>query len=332
MKKSRAKKKKPALKMNHGINTNTKIRIIGVGGAGCNAISRMAKCNIKGVDLIAINCDAADLKKIQADKKIQIGKKLTQGFGAGMKPEVGRRAAQEDKEEIIQALSESDIVFVVSGLGGGTGTFGSSVVAEIAKGLGALTIAVVVLPFSFEGQQRSRIAKTGLTELKERVDAIITIPNDKIVTQLKDDETVLGAFWASDEILRQAVQGISDLIVVPGLINLDFADIKSVMENSGPVLFGVGQGRGEKRIEEALNAALNSPFLNSSLKGAKGLLFNISGGDDLSLSEVKEAADIITKNAEKNAKIIFGVIQDSAVYKNGTVKITVIATGLGGNE
>lgn len=308
--------------------SQTRIRIVGIGGAGCNAISRMSKCNIKGVDLIAINCDISDLKKITADRKIQIGNELTKGFGAGMKPEVGRKSAIENKEQITASLKGSDIIFIVSGMGGGTGTFASSVVADIAKKAGALTIAVVFMPFSFEGQQRSKIAKAGLEELRANVDAIITIPNDKITKQLKEDETVSSAFWASDEILRQAVQGISDLIVLPGLINLDFADIKSIMENSGPVLFGVGVGRGEKKIEEALNAALNSQFIDSSIKGAKGLLFNISGGDDLTLDEVKYAAEKIKETADKNAKIVFGAIQDGEMFKEGTVKITIIATGV----
>lgn len=310
----------------------TKIRIIGVGGAGCNAISRMAKCGIRGVDLISINCDVADLKKIDCDKKIQIGKELTKGLGAGMKPEIGRKAAEENKSEIIEALKDSDIVFVTAGLGGGTGTYASGVVAEIAKEIGALTIAIVVLPFSFEGQQRLRIAKLGLADLKTKVDAIIVIPNDKIIGQVDKEKTVLSAFWASDEILRQAVQGISDLIVIPGLINLDFADIKAIMKNSGPVLFGVGEGMGERRVEEAVNAALNSPFLNASIKGATGLLFNISGGNDLSLEEVREAAQMITQNINSQAKIVFGAIQDEGKFKQGKVKITVIATGVEQND
>lgn len=314
------------------MSQGTKIRIVGVGGAGCNAISRMSKCNIQGVDLIAINCDITDLKKIKADQKIQIGKELTQGFGAGMKPEIGRKSAVEDKLQIEESLKGSDIIFIAAGMGGGTGTFASSVVADVAKKTGALTIAVVFMPFSFEGQQRMKIAKAGLAELKEVVDAIITIPNDKIIGKLKEDQTVQEAFWASDEILRQAVQGISDLIVLPGLINLDFADIKSIMENSGPVLFGVGIGRGEKKIEEALDLALNSPFINNSIKGAKGLLFNISGGDDLTLEEVKTAAEMIKDNADRNAKIVFGAIQDNNMFKDGTVKITIIATGVNQNE
>lgn len=310
----------------------TKIRIVGVGGAGCNAISRMFKWNIRGVDLIAVNCDVTDLKKVNAHKKLQIGKTLTQGLGAGMKPEVGRKAAEENRSEIAQTLSDSDIVFVAAGMGGGTGTLASGVIAEVAKAMGALTIAVVVLPFAWEGQHRIRIAKQGLNDLRSKVDAIIVIPNDKIIDHNKKDQTVQDAFFASDEILRQAVQGISDLIVVPGLINLDFADIKAIMQNSGPVLFGVGQGRGEKRVEEAVNAALNSPFINASIKGATGLLFNISGGSDFSIEDVREVANLITQNINQDAKIVFGAIQDDKDFKDGTIKLTVIATGVQQND
>ncbi|MFA5165728.1 MAG: cell division protein FtsZ [Candidatus Paceibacterota bacterium] len=310
----------------------TKIRIVGVGGAGGNAVSHMAKWNVRGVELIAVNCDIVDLKKIDADKKIQIGKNLTQGLGAGMKPEVGRKAAEEGREEISEALKDSDIVFVAAGMGGGTGTLSAGVVAEIAKAMGALTIGIVILPFVFEGQYRMRLAKQGLADLKQKVDAIIVIPNDKIINRNYKEQTVQEAFSLSDDILRQAVQGISDLIVVPGLINLDFADIKAIMQNSGPVLFGVGQGRGEKRVEEAVDMALNSPFLNASIKGATGLLFNISGGDDLSIEDVKETAKLVTQSISPQAKIVFGAIQDGKAYKDGTIKLTVIATGVEQND
>lgn len=310
----------------------TKIRIVGVGGAGGNAVSHMSKWNVRGVELIAVNCDIVDLKKINADKKIQIGKNLTQGLGAGMKPEVGRKAAEEGREEITEALKESDIVFVVAGMGGGTGTLSAGVVADIAKTIGALTIGIVILPFAFEGQYRMRLAKQGLADLKQKVDAIIVIPNDKIINKNYKEQTVQEAFSLSDDILRQAVQGISDLIVVPGLINLDFADIKAIMQNSGPVLFGVGQGRGEKRVEEAVDMALNSPFLNANIKGATGLLFNISGGDDLSIEDVKETARLVTQSISPQAKIVFGAIQDSKSHKDGTIKLTVIATGVEQND
>jgi cell division protein FtsZ len=310
----------------------TKIRIVGVGGAGGNAVSHMSKWNVRGVELIAVNCDIVDLKKINADKKIQIGKNLTQGLGAGMKPEVGRKAAEEGREEITEALKDSDIVFVVSGMGGGTGTLSAGVVADISKTIGALTIGIVILPFAFEGQYRMRLAKQGLADLKQKVDAIIVIPNDKIINKNYREQTVQEAFSLSDDILRQAVQGISDLIVVPGLINLDFADIKAIMQNSGPVLFGVGQGRGEKRVEEAVDMALNSPFLNANIKGATGLLFNISGGDDLSIEDVKETARLVTQSISPQAKIVFGAIQDSKGHKDGTIKLTVIATGVEQND
>lgn len=309
-------------------SNKTKIKIVGVGGAGCNAISHMAKWNVKGIELIALNSDIADLKKTNADKKIQIGRELTKGLGAGMKPDIGKKAAEESRDEIMEALAGADIVFVAAGMGGGTGTLAAGVVAEIAKQSKALTIGVVVLPFSFEGQHRNRLAKSGLNDLKSKVDAIIVIPNDKIIKKEDKEQTVQEAFATSDDILRQAVQGISDLIVVPGLINLDFADIKSIMLNSGPVLFGVGEGRGDNRVEEAVNMALNSPFINASIHGATGLLFNISGGDDLSLMDIQDVANLITKNVSSGAKIVFGAIQDNKMYKDGTIKITVIATGV----
>jgi cell division protein FtsZ len=307
----------------------TSIKVVGVGGSGGNALSRMAKCHIKGVELIAINADLQDLRRIKADKKVQIGKKLTKGFGAGMDPGIGRKAAIEAREEIREALFPADIVFVTYGLGGGTGSGAGPVVAEIAKNMGALTIGVVTLPFSFEGAKKKRIAAIGLKKLKEQVDTLFTISNDKLLTRIDNKTNLNTAFWMCDEILRQAVQGISDLIVLPGLINVDFADVKSIMESSGFALFGVGHGKGEKKAQMAAISAINSPFLDFSIKGAKGILFNVSGGKDLTLPEVEEAAKIITKNASPSAKIIFGAIQDEKNFSEGEVKITVIATGIG---
>lgn len=305
---------------------NTKIKVIGVGGAGSNAISRMAACKLQGVDLIAINCDAQDLQKTKANLKLRIGRNLTKGLGAGMNPEIGKQAAKENKEEITQALKGSDMVFITCGLGGGTGSGAGPVVSEIAKSLGALVVAVVTTPFSFEGAYRTQIAKQGLEVLKNKVDTLLIIPNDKMLLQGDKNTTISAAFWACDEVLRQAVQGITDLITLPGIINVDFADVKTIMENAGSAFFGQGQAKGERRVEMAVNLAVNSPLLDISLEGAKGILFNISGGEDLSLNEISEASKIITKNASGRAKVIFGAVQDKKLQK-GQIKITVIATG-----
>ena len=308
------------------MKTATKIKVVGVGGSGSNAVSRMMKCKIKGLDLIAINTDAQDLEKTRAHLKLRIGKNLTKGLGTGMNPEIGRKAAEENKEEISKILKGSDMIFVTCGFGGGTGSGASPIVAEIAKGLGALTIAIVTKPFSFEGAFRQRIAENGLKKLKEKVDTLISIQNDKLLEILDPQTSILNAFWMCDEILRQAVQGISDLIVLPGIINVDFADIKAIMENSGTALFGIGKARGEKRATAAALAAISSPLLNTSIIGAKGVLFNISGDQDISLSEIDEAARVITENVLPDAKVIFGAVQ-SEILRKGEIKVTVIATG-----
>lgn len=308
------------------MSINTKIKVVGVGGAGSNAVSRMASCKIQGVDLAVINCDAQDLQKAKAHQKLRIGRNLTKGLGAGMNPEVGRLAAEENKEEIIQLLKGQDMVFVTAGLGGGTGTGAAPVVAQIAKDSGALVVAVVTLPFSFEGSYRSQVAKQGLEVLKERVDTLLVIPNDKILVQGDKTTTLLSAFWACDEILRQAVQGITDLIMMPGIVNVDFSDVKTIMKNSGPAFLGQGYAKGENRAEIAANLAINSPSLDFSIKGAKGILFNVSGGNSLSLNEINEVADIITKTADPRAKVIFGAVADKRLQKD-EIKITVIATG-----
>lgn len=305
---------------------DTRIKVVGVGGSGGNALSRMMKCNIKGVELIAINADAQDLQKGRAHTKIRIGRELTKGIGTGMDPEIGRLAAEEQKEEIQQALSGSDMIFITCGMGGGCGSGASSVVAEIAKSQNALTLAVVTTPFSFEGLPRMEIAKESLKKLKSKVDTLITISNDKLSSALDPKITINNAFWFCDEILRQAVQGISDLIVLPGIINIDFADVKSIMKNSGSALFGIGRAKGPERARQAAMQALRSPLLNISCKGAKGVLFNVSGGNDISLMEVDEAAKIITQEVSPDAKIVFGAIQDEKLPK-GEIKITVIATG-----
>lgn len=304
----------------------TKIKVVGIGGSGCNAISRMMKAKIKGVELVAINTDLQDLKKTRAHFKLRIGKNLTKGLGTGMNPEVGRKAAEEQREEISEVLKGTGMVFVTYGAGGGTGTGAGPVVAEIAKKQGALTVAVVTKPFSFEGVLRQTIANTGLKKLKEKVDSLIPIANDKLLSTLEPNVSLVSAFWTCDDILRQAVQGISDLILLPGIINVDFADVKTVLENSGTSLFGIGRARGQKRAEEAAMAAINSPLLDLSYRGAKGILFNISGGRDISLSEINEVAEVITREINPQAKVIFGAVQSEKLSKGG-IKVTVIATG-----
>ena len=310
------------------MNLNSpKIKVVGLGGAGGNAISRISKYGIKGAELIAINTDIQDLKATKCSTKIQIGQKTTKGLGTGMEPKIGKAAALESQKEIEEALKGASIVFITAGLGGGTGSGASPVIAQIARNFGALTIAIVSLPFSFEGAQRKRIAKAALNSLKEKVNTIITIKNDKILSQADDKTNLSSAFWAADETLRLAVQGLADLIVVPGIINVDFSDIKTIMEEGGWAAFGIGKGQGEKRTEMAARAAIRSPFLDIEPKEAKGLLFNITGPANLTLEEVQKAAEIITGIASKNAKIIFGAIQSPKIKKD-EIKITLIATGI----
>jgi cell division protein FtsZ len=304
----------------------TKIKVIGVGGSGSNAVSRMMQIKIKGVELIVANTDAQDLKKAKAHFKIRLGKNLTKGLGTGMNPEIGRKAAEEQRAEIEEALKGADMVFVTYGAGGGTGTGAGPVIAEIAKNKGALTVAVVTKPFSFEGAFRKKIAEKGIKKLKEKVDSLLVISNDRLLEILDPKTTLLNAFWICDDILRQAVQGISDLILLPGLINVDFANIRTIMKDSGTALFGIGTAKGEKRAEKAVLSAISSPLLGVSLKGAKGVLFNISGGKDISLSEIEEIAQFITKEVSPEAKIAFGAFQDEKL-KTGEIKVIVIATG-----
>lgn len=308
------------------IESSARIRVVGVGGSGKNAVNHMVSSKVKGVDFIAINTDAQDLQQSLAKAKIHVGKNLTRGLGAGMNPEVGKRAAEETQAEIQDALRGSDMVFIAGGMGGGTGTGAAPVVARIAKELGALTIAVVTKPFSFEGQQRMRLAEGGLDELRKEVDALIVIPNDRLLAVVDQNTTVKSAFAMCDEVLRQAVEGVSDLITTPGAINLDFADIKAVMEDAGSALMGVGIAAGDKRAEEAARAAINSPLLDISITGAKGVLLSIAGGEDLGLLEVQAAAQIVTETIDKNAKVIFGTSRDERL-KRGEVRVTVIATG-----
>ncbi|MBI2121361.1 MAG: cell division protein FtsZ [Candidatus Wildermuthbacteria bacterium] len=304
----------------------TTIKVIGIGGAGSNAIDRMMQCQLKSIELIAVNTDAQDFKKVRAHRKIRIGNETTRGLGAGMNPDIGKKSALESKEELAEALKGADMVFLASGLGGGTGGGAISVVAELSKSQGALTIAVVTKPFAFEGAWRTRLADAALGELRHKVDTLLVIPNDQVLKISDPDTSVILAFWRADEILRQAVQGISDLITMPGIVNVDFADLRNIMANSGQAVFGTGKGKGEKRIEMALESALRSPLLDMSIKGAKGVLFNVAGGDDLSLSEIDEAAKKIRSEIDPQAKIIFGAIADKTL-KPGEVKLTLIATG-----
>jgi cell division protein FtsZ len=308
------------------VESFARIRVVGVGGSGNNAVNYMAAAKVKGVEFIAINSDAQDLHHSLAKRKINIGKNLTRGLGAGGNPDMGRRAAEETREEIANAIKGSDMIFITGGMGGGTGTGAAPVVAKIARETGALTVGVVTKPFLFEGQERMRLALQGIEELKKEVDALITIPNDRLLAIVDRDTSVKAAFELCDNVLKQAVEGISDLITMPGIINVDFADIRSVMENAGSALMGLGLSTGEKRAEEAARAAINSPLLEVSITGAKGVLFAIAGGDDLGMLEIQDAARVITESIDPHAKVIFGAIKDEKLKKN-EVRVTVIATG-----
>ncbi|MDD5464060.1 MAG: cell division protein FtsZ [Candidatus Moranbacteria bacterium] len=308
------------------IETFARIKVVGVGGSGNNAISRMIDSKIKGVEFVAINTDAQALHHSKASEKVHIGKNLTKGLGAGMNPEIGRQAAEENRDEIQDVLKGADMVFVCAGMGGGTGTGAAPVVAETAKELGALTVAVVTKPFSFEGAQRRNLGEEGLQNLRDRVVTLITIPNDKLLSIIDRKTTLINAFRIVDDVLRQGVQGISDLITKPGIVNVDFADVRAIMQDSGSALMGIGIASGENRAAEAARAAINSPLLELSIDGAKGVLFNISGSSDLGMLEINEAANIITESVDPNAKVIFGAVVDDQV-KKGEIHVTVVATG-----
>ena len=310
------------------IETFARIKVVGIGGGGGKAITRMIDCKVSGVDFITINTDAQDLHFTKARTKIHVGKNLTKGLGAGMNPETGRQAAEENRDEIHETLKGADMVFLTCGLGGGTGSGASPVVAEVAREAGALTIGVVTKPFSFEGVQRARIADEAWHQLKERVDALITIHNDRLLSVINKETPLLEAFTICDDVLRQAVKGISDLIITPGIINVDFADVRAIMKDAGSALMGVGFGAGEDRAIAAARSAINSPLLDVSINGARGVLFNVSGSEDLTMFEINEAAKIITESIDGEARVIFGAVQDDGL-KKGEVKITVIATGFG---
>ncbi|MCA0990140.1 cell division protein FtsZ [Pseudalkalibacillus hwajinpoensis] len=306
------------------------IKVIGVGGGGSNAVNRMIENGVQGVEFIAVNTDAQALNLAKAEVKMQIGGKLTRGLGAGANPEIGKKAAEESKEQIQEALSGADMVFVTAGMGGGTGTGAAPVIAEIAKELGALTVGVVTRPFTFEGKKRSTQAVTGIAMLKEKVDTLIVIPNDRLLEIVDKNTPMLEAFREADNVLRQGVQGISDLIAVPGLINLDFADVKTIMTERGSALMGIGIATGENRASEAAKKAISSPLLETSIDGAKGVLMNITGGSNLSLYEVNEAADIVSSASDENVNMIFGSVINEDLKDE--ILVTVIATGFDENE
>lgn len=312
------------------IETIAKIKVIGVGGSGGSAVNRMVSAKIKGVDFIAINTDLQALHNNESKNKLHIGQKITRGLGAGMNPEVGLAAAQENANEVRELLKGSDMVFITCGLGGGTGTGASPVVAQIAKDIGALVVAVVTKPFQFEGAKRSGIADEGLDLLKQNVDAIITIPNDKIWQIVDQKTSVLDAFKVVDDVLRQGIQGISEIITIPALINVDFADVKAVMKDAGSALMSIGEASGDNRAVQAAKAAISSPLLDLSIDGAKGVLFVISGGNDLTMNEIKEITDIITAGVSEEAKIIFGANVDENMKDK--VRVTLVATGFGDEQ
>jgi cell division protein FtsZ len=301
------------------------IKVIGVGGGGCNAVNRMIASDLSGVEFWSINTDAQALTHASALNRLQIGQKLTRGLGAGGNPAIGQKAAEESRDEIAAALDQCDLVFITAGMGGGTGTGAAPIVAEVAKEVGALTVGVVTRPFTFEGKRRTNQADEGIAALQSRVDTLIIIPNDKLLSVISEQTPVQEAFRVADDILRQGVQGISDIITIPGLVNVDFADVRAVMADAGSALMGIGIGSGKSRAREAAMAAISSPLLESSIDGAKGVVFNITGGFDLTLHEVNSAAEIIYEAVDPNANIIFGAVLDDRLQ--GEIRITVIATG-----
>ena len=306
------------------------IKVIGVGGAGNNAVNRMIEADIKGVDFIAVNTDRQALQVSKAKTKIQIGEKITRGLGAGANPDVGAQAAEESKSEVAEVLRGADMVFVTAGMGGGTGTGAAPIVAQAAKEMGILTIGVVTKPFTFEGKKRLSQAERGIESLKGKVDTLVVIPNDKLLQIVDRKTSIIEAFKMADDVLRQGVQGISDLIAIPGLVNLDFADVKTIMLNQGMAHMGVGRASGENRAEDAAKEAIQSPLLETSIEGAKGVIINITGGDNLGLHEVNTAAELVQRSVDPEANIIFGTVTDESM--GDEIQITVIATGFEKDE
>ncbi len=315
----------PLMPLHSDIENFALIKVVGVGGGGSNAVNRMIRAELMGVEFITVNCDAQALLLSDAPHKIRIGDKITRGLGAGADPSVGRKCAEDDTEKLYEALKEADMIFITAGMGGGTGTGAAPIIAEIAKDIGALTVAVVTKPFQFEGAKRRLLAEQGIHELVDKVDTLITIPNDRLLQVVDQRTNLVDAFRIVDDVLRQGVQGISDLITVPGLINLDFADVKTIMTNAGSALMGIGHGSGDARAADAARQAIMSPLLEQSIDGARGVLFTITGGPDLTLFEVNEAAEIIHAAADPEANIIFGAVVDERMGDD--VKISVIATG-----
>ncbi|MBI5530430.1 MAG: cell division protein FtsZ [Candidatus Doudnabacteria bacterium] len=307
------------------IETFARIKVLGIGGSGTNAVNRMTQLGIRGVEFIAVNTDAQALHNNQADRKVHIGKSATKGLGSGMNPELGRQAAEESVEELEEVIDNADMVFITCGLGGGTGSGAAPIVAEIAKNKGVLTVGVVTKPFTFEGSKRKEVAENAYDNLKDKVDAIISIHNDRILQIIDKKTSLVDAFKTVDEVLRQGIAGISDLITTHGIVNADFADVKSIMQDAGTALMGIGRASGETRAQDAARAAINSPLLEMTIDGAKGVLFNITGGSSLGMFEIDEAAKVITKSIDPDAKVKFGAVIDEAM--GDEVRITVIATG-----
>lgn len=306
-------------------NNVAKIKVIGVGGGGVNVINRLIEANLNGVEFIAVNTDLQSLNNSKAERKIQIGAELTKGLGSGGNPDTGRQAAEESKEDIMLALEGADMVFISSGMGGGTGSGASPFIAQLSRDAGILTVAFVTKPFSFEGRKRMAIAEKAIEDLKASVDSIIVIPNDRLLSVSSKSTTIIEAFKMADEVLKAGVLGIVDIIVTPGLVNPDFADVRAIMQNSGSAIMGIGEASGEQRAIEAVNKAISNPLLEDKIDGAKGVLFNVTGGNDLTLSEVYEAAGVIGKSVDSDANIKFGAVIDPKM--EGKIKITVIATG-----
>src|SRR6266568_814880 len=306
------------------------IKVVGVGGGGTNAVNRMVDAGLAGVEFIAVNTDAQALMMTDADVKIQVGAQATRGLGAGADPEIGLAAAQESRDELKEALKGADMIFITAGEGGGTGTGGAPIVAELGRELGALTVGVVTKPFGFEGRKRAQQAEQGIDALRDKLETLIVIENDRLLQVVEKQTSVVDAFRMADDVLRQGVQGITDLITVPGLVNLDFADVRTIMREAGSALMGIGAASGENRASEAARAAVSSPLLESSIEGATGVLLNITGGPEIGLFEVNEAAEVVTSAADQNANVIFGAVIDDAMKDD--VRVTVIATGFGGGR
>src|SRR5947208_6432738 len=306
------------------------LKVVGVGGGGTNAVNRMVDVGLSGVEFIAVNTDAQALLMADADVKIQVGSQKTRGLGAGADPEIGLAAAQESRDELKEALKGADMVFITAGEGGGTGTGGAPVVAELGQELGALTVGVVTRPFAFEGRKRADQAERGIDELRDKVDTLIVIENDRLLQVVEKRTSIVEAFGMADDILRQGVQGITDLITIPGLVNLDFADVRTIMRDAGSALMGIGVASGENRAAEAARAAVSSPLLEASIEGATGILLNVTGGAEIGLFEVNEAAEVVTSAADQNANVIFGAVIDEGLKDE--VRVTVIATGFGGQR